>query len=127
MDRPNKYRTQDNPEQRWQPSPEDGYGRAHDRPGAGNAGEMVAKDDFFLCRHKIDIVAQLLAWNSCRGIKTKDLACQPAAVGVVGDDETDERGDGDKQCSHEVLPGRGSKRPTGESSFYTKRLGEVTG
>ena len=88
---------------------------------------MVAKDNFFLCRYKIDIVAQLLAWNNGSGIKAKYFASQPAAVGVVGDDETDERGDGNKQGSHDVMPGRGSKRPTGESFFYTKRVGEVTG
>ena len=100
MHRPDEDRPQEHPQQSWQPAPKNRDCRPDNRPSARNAGKVVPEDDFFTRRHEIDIVAQLPAGNFRRGVELKDAPRQPPPVGMVGDDETDKRADGDQECKH---------------------------
>src|SRR5690606_22587220 len=52
--------TEDHPEKRRRPTPDDRDGRPHNRRGPGNRGEMVTPENVFVGGHEIDAVFQLM-------------------------------------------------------------------
>jgi len=88
VDGTDENRTHQNPDERGQPAPEDSDGRTDDGAGSGDAGEVVAEDDFLFGRYKINIIPQLFTGNFRVAIDVKDFLGQPLPIGVVGDDVT---------------------------------------
>ena len=100
VDRADQDRAEQHPQQRRDPAPDDGESGADDRSSAGDRGEVVAEDDAFGGR---DVVVAVLEFDRGRdtvGIELEDPACQPAAVGVVGDQVEHERSERDGECRH---------------------------
>ena len=100
MDGTDEDRTEEDPEQRGEPAPHDGDGRADDRAGSGNGGEVMSEDDAALGRNEVDIITQgFRRAHSIRG-QAEDLLPEPATIRVVGDQESDTGQYGDQKCCH---------------------------
>jgi len=76
----NQNRTDEHPDQRRSPAPHDRQGRPDDRPGAGDAGEVVAKDDRRGRRYKVAVVPQRLTRHGGCRIEPEETLGQPLAV-----------------------------------------------
>ena len=100
MDRADEDSSDDDPQERRQPSPEHPDGRSDDRAGSCNGREVMSEDDASPCRHVVDIILEALrgAGPSCSEVE--DSIAQPSPVGVVGDDESETGEDGDQECVH---------------------------
>ncbi len=84
MDGADEDRSEQHPKQRWQPAPEDGDRRTHDRSRSGDAREMMAEDHFLASGHKIHVIPQLAAGDFRHRVQSKDASRQPSAVRVIG-------------------------------------------
>ena len=61
---------------------------------------LLPKNNLFFCGYEIHIITQLGTGHGGVCCQAKYLSGQPAAIGMVGDDETDKRSKSDKQRSH---------------------------
>ena len=52
--------------------------------------------------HEIDVVSQLLTWHDSSAVQAKNPPRQPAAVGMIGGDESKERDDHDQERVHGI-------------------------
>lgn len=93
-------RPKEHPEECRQPAPEDGNRGTNDGSGAGDAGEVVAEDDFFFGGDEVDIVTQLFTGNFRICVDVKDFLGEPLTIGVVSDDVTDKGSRSNQQCGH---------------------------
>ena len=113
MHRTNEDGAEHHPKQRGHPPPHDGDGRADDWARAGDGGEVVPEDDRLAGGHIVDAVLQPFTGANRIGRKPEDLATQPTAVGVVGDDEANSGQQGNQECFHDnrggTLPKKGSQ------------------
>ncbi len=100
MDRTNENGTEHDPDQRRQPSPEDRQGRSDDRTGSRNARKVMSEDDRLASRHIIHIIAKLVAGNEGVLVEPEHPPSQPAAIGVIGDNESDKGEDGNEHRIH---------------------------
>ena len=100
VDGADEDRAEDDPEQGRDPSPHHGDRRADDRAGAGDRGEVVAEDDGPGRRHVVLVVSKTVRGADVIGREAEDRPAEPSAVGVIGHDEGQARGQGDQQRLH---------------------------
>ena len=102
MHRSDEDAAENDPHHRRHESVDGRQGGTDDRPGAGDAGEVMREDDGNPCRHIVAPVVDLLRWSWVRRIDA-ELACHPAAVIATGQTEDDETGDDDEYHIHGLL------------------------
>jgi len=84
---PNEDRAHEHPHDSGPPAPHDRQGRPHDRPGAGDAREVVAEHDCRRRRDVVDVVPQFDARHDGARRELEHRPGQPATIREVGPDE----------------------------------------
>ena len=96
----NEDRSENNPQQGGQPTPEYRDRRSDNRTRPRNTRKMMPEDHFLFRGHKIDIILQLPAGDDGVRVQSEDAPSEPPPIRMVRDNETEKRTQGDQQCTH---------------------------
>ena len=96
MHRADEDGAEDNPQQSGQPAPKHGNCGSDDRPSAGDARKMMPKNNLALRGDEIDVILELATWHFCVRGDIENPSRKPTTVGVISDDETGERRQGNQ-------------------------------
>ena len=90
-----EHRPEDDPQEGWQPAPEDGDSRSDDRGRTSHRGEVVAPQDEPVGRDVVDVVPHTVRGRFEIGVEPVDLLGDELRVKAIAKEDGGETNDGE--------------------------------